>query len=324
MSTGKRGAEGQGWASTGSSISPCDAVCSCLISCTRHSGSFPGSGRSGGSRAPFQTQHPLQPGFENQLSLPSFRCLRRAFPSRPERWEHQDVDGKTHPANTRLPEETPHPSRELRSHRRSKKGLTPPCCSPTTIQPRGCRTLQPLKPLFSISYHPPSAGWLGAGLGTLWAGGSPARAAPARLPGHAASPQCWLRPGGTGRFFARFGRVSQRLSAGVPTAFRSCSGAGPARQTYSVRGEEGAHSSQGSFGTRPPNLASKGRGQGHTCARWQSRVQLPALPGAGVEQERCPDIPAHCQQGKPWGVTEPDTIRILPKALPCSQTRNST
>lgn len=107
MSTGKRGAEGQGWASTGSSISPCDAVCSCLISCTRHSGSFPGSGHSGGSRAPFQTQHPLQPGFENQLSLPSFRCLRRAFPSRPERWEHQDVDGKTHPANIRLPEETP-------------------------------------------------------------------------------------------------------------------------------------------------------------------------------------------------------------------------
>lgn len=170
VSTGKRGAEGQGWASTGSSISPCDAVCSCLISCTRHSGSFPGSGRSGGSRAPFQTQHPLQPGFENQLSLPSFRCLHRAFPSRPERWEHQDVDGKTHPANTRLPEETPHPSRELRSHRRSKKGLTPPCCSPTTIQPRGCHTLQPLKPLFSISYtHPAQAGseqvWARCGLG---------------------------------------------------------------------------------------------------------------------------------------------------------------
>lgn len=113
MSTGKWDAEGQGqpMPSTGSSISPCDAVCSCLISCTRHSDFFPGSRSSSGSWAPFQRQHSLEPSFENQLSLHSFRCLCRAFPSQLERWEHQDVDGKTHPENTRLPEETSLPGR---------------------------------------------------------------------------------------------------------------------------------------------------------------------------------------------------------------------
>lgn len=111
--------------STDSSISPCDTVCSCLISCTRHSDFFSVSGSSSGSRAPFQTQHPLEPSIENQLSLHSFCCLCRGFPSQRKRWERQDVDGKKHPANTRLPEKNP-ASREVGSHTRRKKGLIPP------------------------------------------------------------------------------------------------------------------------------------------------------------------------------------------------------
>lgn len=61
--------------STASSVSLSDAVCSCLISCARHGDAFPGSVHTGGSWAPFQTQHPLEAGFEKQPLYFHHRCL---------------------------------------------------------------------------------------------------------------------------------------------------------------------------------------------------------------------------------------------------------
>lgn len=241
MSTGKWDAEGQGqpMPSTGSSISPCDAVCSCLISYTRHSDFFPGSRSSSGSWAPFQTQHSLEPSFENQLSLHSFRCLCRVFPSQLERWEHQDVDGKTHPTRGDLP------PREVGSHRRRKKGLTPPCqgaAAPPPSSPMAA-ALSGAFEAFFLLLPPPThrrpaqsrsghaVGWWGPRHG---AAASPAPRARCLAPLLA---QSW-RKREFCPFRQSFSASLRRRAHSLSKSERSC-GAGPARQTYSVRGEEG-------------------------------------------------------------------------------------
>lgn len=168
---------------------------------------------------------------------------------------------------------------------------------------------EPLKALFSSSHHLPTAG-----LGMLWGDGVPStRPLPAQLCGHGASPRSWLSPGGRGSF-ARFGRVSQRLSAGVPTAFPSRSAAAepvqPVRPT--ACGERRGGHNQGRFG----NSSSKPGLQGmwpeqHSCSVAEpgpATCTAQGRSGAG----KAPRHPRH--QGKPSGVTEPDTIRILPKA----------
>lgn len=73
--------------SVASSISLHNTVCSCLISRAQHGDVFPSSGHTGGSRAPFQTQHPLETGFEKQPPIHSFchHCLHRTLPSWGER-----------------------------------------------------------------------------------------------------------------------------------------------------------------------------------------------------------------------------------------------
>lgn len=135
--------------STASSISLCDTVCSCLISHARHGDAFSSSGHTGSSRAPFQTQHPLEASFEKQLPIHSFHrcCLHGGFsflgtevkkkglnPSMS--WDNQDADGKTHQANTRLPENTP-------ILREEEGRMDPPVlrsCSPAAIHPHSHHT----------------------------------------------------------------------------------------------------------------------------------------------------------------------------------------
>lgn len=99
--------------------------------------------------------------------------------------------------------------------------------------------------------HPPAAGWFKSRF--RQAVGSPVQGSrQPGSPGHGASPRSWLGLGGRGSF-ARFGRVSQRLSAGVPTAFPSRHAAvepvQPVRPT--VRGEKRGGHGQGRLGTHP-------------------------------------------------------------------------
>lgn len=309
VNTGKWGAEGQGLGqlmpSTGSSISLCDAVCSCLISCSRHSNFSPGSRSSSGSRAPFQTKHPLEPSFENQLSLHSFRCLCRAFPSQTERWERQDVDGKTHPANTRLPEKNP--SKEVGHHRRRKKGLTPPCHR-AAAPPPSSPIAATLSGAFEASFLPlpppthrrpvQEQVWACCGVVGTPAQGCCQPSSPGTEP--RPTPGSVLEEEGVLPVSAEFLSVSpqacpQPFQVGAQLRSRSS----PSNLQRAGRG--GEDTAKGALGIRPRNLGFKGRGQGHTCARWQSRVQPPALPGAGVEQEGCPGNPAPLPPGKAIG-----------------------
>lgn len=285
MNTGKWGAEGQGLGqpmpSTGSSISLCDAVCSCLISCTRHSDSFPGSGHSSGSRAPFQTQHPLEHSFENQLSLHSFRCLCRAFPSQLERWECQD--GKTHPANTGLPQETS-TSREVG---RRKKGLTPPCHG-AAAPPPSSPVPAALSRAFEGSFLPlPPPTHRRLVQEQVWACcgvvGSPARGH--RQPG---SPGTVPRPApgsvpeeeGVLPVSAEFLSVSpqacpQPFQVGAQLRSRSS----PSDLQRAGRG--GEDTAKDALGTHPRSLGFKGRGQGHTYARCPAACTARGRSGAG-------------------------------------------
>lgn len=298
--------------STASSISLCDTVCSCLISHARHGDAFPNSGHTGSSRAPFQTQHPLEASFEKQLPIHSFHhcCLHGGFsflgtevkkkglnPSMS--WDNQEVMGKP-------TKQTPGYRRIPPFCRRRKEGWTPPCCA-AAAPPPSIPTAATLAGAFEASFLPlpPTHRRLVqkqvlAGCGAV---GSPARGCrQPGSPGHGASPRSWLGLGGRGSF-ARFGRVSRRLSAGVPVAFPSRRAAAkpvqPVRPT-ARRERRGGHS-RGHLGTRPRNLGFKGCGQGHTWAWWQSRVQPPARPGAGPEQAGCPDIPAPLPAGKAVG-----------------------
>lgn len=295
--------------STGSSISLCDAVCSCLISSTRHSDFFPGSRSCSGSRAPFQTQHPLEPSFENQLSLHSFRCLCRAFPSQLERWEHQDVDGKTHPTNTRLPEETS-PSSEVE---RRKKILIPPChgaAAPPPSSPMAAALCGAFEAFF-LPLPPPTHRRSRSGHAVGWWGPRHAAAASPAPRARSLAPllaQSWRRGS-----FARFGRVSRRLSAGVPTALPSGSAAAepvqPVRPT--ACGERRAGHSQGRLGSSSSKLRLQGTWPGpHSCSVAELAAACTAWGRSGAGK-----VARHrCHQGKPSGLTEPDTIRILPKA----------
>lgn len=218
--------------------------------------------------------------------------------------DSRDAGGKTHQANTGLPKETPVlGSPGATGGGGGKDG--PPCAA--QLQP--CRhpsprppcSPEPLKPFFSPSHPPTHRGLVqeqvSAGCGAV---GSPARGCcQPGSPGHGASPRSWLGLGGRGSF-ARFGRVSRRLSAGVPTAFPSrCAAAEPVQPVRPTarRERRGGHS-RGRLGTRPRNSGFKGRVQGHPWARWQSRVQPPALPGAGPERAGCRGIPAPPPAGK--------------------------
>lgn len=125
---------------------------------------------------------------------------------------------------------------------------------------------EPLKPLFPPS-HPPTAGWFKSRF--QQAAGSPAQGhRQPGSPGHGASPRSWLGLGGRGSF-ARFGRVSRRLSAGVPTAFPSQRAAAEPVQPVgpTARGERRGGHGRERLGTRRQNSSFKGRGEYHTWAR---------------------------------------------------------
>lgn len=94
-------------------------------------------------------------------------------------------------------------------------------------------------------------------------------------------------------------------------------GAGPARQTYSARGEEGR--------TQPRTLGNSSSKLGLQEMWSGPHLGSVTEPGPASRTARgrtgtagCPGIPHHCQRGKPWGATEPETTRILPKASPGS------
>lgn len=196
------------------------------------------------------------------------------------------------------------PSREVGSLRRRKKRRTPPCHG-AAAPPPSSPVASALSGAFEASFLPlPPPTHRRLVQEQVWARcgvvGSPARGR--RQPG---SPGTAPRPApgsvpeeeGVLPVSAEFLGVSpqacpQPFQAGARLRSRSS----PSDLQRAGRG--GEDTAKEALGTHPRNLGFKGRGQGHTCAWWQSQVQPPALPGAGLEQERCPGTPAALPAGK--------------------------
>lgn len=113
-------------------------------------------------------------------------------------------------------------------------------------------------------------------------------------------------------FRQSFSASLRRRAHSLSKSERSC-GAGPARQTYSVRGEEGRTQPRTLWELVLETRASRDVARATLVLGGRAGSRLHCL-GQEWSRKGAQAPLHHCHQGKPWGVTEPDMIRILPKA----------
>lgn len=176
---------------------------------------------------------------------------------------------------------------------------------------------EPLKALFSRSHHPPTAGWFRSRSGHAEGWWGPRHEA-------TASPAPWARCLtpllAQSRRKREFCPFRQSFSASLRRRAHSLSksecgcGAGPARQTYSVRGEEGRTQPRTLWELVLETWAPGDVARATLVLGGRARSSRLHCPGQEWSRKGAQASLHHCHQGKPSSVTEPDTIRILPKA----------
>lgn len=176
---------------------------------------------------------------------------------------------------------------------------------------------EPLKPLFSRSHHPPTAGWFRSRSGHAvgwWGPQHGAAASPAPRARRLAPllAQSW-RKREFCPFRQSFSASLRRRAHSLSKPERGC-GAGPARQTYSVRGEEGRTPPRKLWELILETWASRDVARATLVLGGRARSSLLHCLEQDWSRKGAQAPLQHCQQGKPSCVTEPDMIRNLPKA----------
>jgi len=234
----------------------------------------------------------------------------------PKQGDDQHADRKTHGANTRLPEETPIPGQPGAAGGGRKDGprhaaQLQPRRHPA---PRPLRPPEPLKPLLPLlptqrgfkSRCQQAAGWWGARPRAAASRG-PLGSAPRPAPGSV------LAEEGVLPVSAEFLGVSPQA---CPRPFQASvqlrSRSSPSDLQHAGRGTEDTAQDAWelvlkTWASRDVARATLGLGGGAGPSRLHRPGQDRSGQGAQTSLH-------HCQQGKPSGVTEPETIRILPEA----------
>lgn len=197
-------------------------------------------------------------------------------------------------------------------------GWTPP--HPVARQLQPWHSPEPLKAVLSPSRHPPPAGRLNGrsrqAAGRWGPGTGPP---PARLPWARRLAPLLARCRRQREFcpFRRSFSASLRRRARGFSKAACGGGAGPARQTYSA-GSGGQDTAEDAWVLVLEAWASRDTARASLGLGGRARSSRLHCPGQEWSGQGAQTSLRHCQQGKPSGVTGPETIRILPEAGPGS------